>query len=144
MNSLKRILTITSAIITFTGATTFSAINVSAVSKMPVVIRVQGQTFFIDRPQEVKRSDVATGIRLPANLKPGTLVKVLDEQEREVAVFQINDDDARERILISPRFEAGQSYGIQLAGNRRHFKAERIKLPAAANFLKEDEQSKQR
>ncbi|BDR57337.1 hypothetical protein [Xylocopilactobacillus apis] len=151
MNSIKRLLTITGAMITITGATSIeAAINPNKVqaaaveSHHPLILHERDKTFIIERSEKLSKDKPAMGVLIPQHAKPGDTINIHDNHNVEIAVFKLNNP-AREHIfVVSPKFHESQVYQIKINSDSQKVKAQKVKLPPLSNFTKEDESSKQR
>lgn len=146
MNSLKRLLIISGAVITIFGTTTVGATNQHFVkadtnSKSLLIKHHLHQTFYVSQPQAVRELNQPNGLKISGDFKPGMAIEVRDHQLKLIQFIVPQTPDPT-LIILDPQIRAGDLYQVKIGPKFRQIKAEKFKFPDPSNFLTEDRRSK--
>lgn len=146
MNSLKRLLIISGAVITIFGTTTVGATNQHFVkadtnSKSLLIKHHLHQTFYVSQPQAFRELNQPNGLKISGDFKPGMAIEVRDHQLKLIQFIVPQTPDPT-LIILDPQIRAGDLYQVKIGPKFRQIKAEKFKFPDPSNFLTEDPRSK--
>lgn len=152
MNSLKRLLTISGAVITIFGTTTLSTVTqppVNAAAKVsqadsPQIRHHFGKAYYINDPQKVKNLTQPSGLRIRGNIKPGVPVEIQDLHHLKILSFNTPHAQEPNLIILASKIEAGQIYQVKIGHDFQEIRAEKFKYPDRNNFLMEDQGNKRK